>query len=195
MAMPAPHSVRRRWTLAEVRALIDANPLATPRYELVDGELLVTPSPVGPHGFAVHELSRRLGNWLLEQPVGDVLESPFDVELEPETLVQPDVFVVPPDEAKRLRHEMPARKLTLVIEVLSPSSARFDRGKKRTLYQRHVPEYWIVDLEARLFERWRPGAPHPEILHDTIDWRPQGSSAAFELSLPECFARVFGEPI
>ena len=195
MAMPSPAPARRRWTLAEVRALIDAAPGTVPRYELVDGELLVTPSPAGPHGFAVHELGLALGNWLRDTPVGAVLESQFDVELEPETLVQPDVFVVPPDEAKRLRHEMPARKLTLVIEVLSPSSARFDRGEKRKLYQRHVPEYWIVDLDARLFERWRPGAPHPEILHDTIDWRPQGTSAAFELSLPEFFARVFDEPI
>ncbi len=193
MAMPA--HVRRRWTLAEVRDLIDAAPEAAPRYELVDGELLVTPSPAGPHGFAVHELDRSLGTWLLENPVGAALTSPFDVELEPESLVWPDVFVVPPDEAKRLRHEMPARRLTLVIEVLSPSSARFDRGEKRRLYQRHVPEYWIVDLDARLFERWRSGAPHPEILHDTIDWRLQGTSAAFELSLPEFFARVFDEPI
>jgi len=156
MAMPAA-AIPRRWTLAEVRALIDANPAHTPRYELVDGELLVTPSPIGPHQKAVRELVIDLGIYLRRHPVGEVLDSPFDVELESQSTVGPDVFVVPPDEGTRLRTEMPARSLVLVIEIISPGSARGDREPKRELYQRHVPEYWIVDLDAALFERWRPG--------------------------------------
>ena len=194
MAMPAPAPARRRWTRAEVLALTEAAaPQAAPRYELVDGELLVTPSPGGAHQFAVAELKRLLGNWLVDQPVGRVSGDPLDFELEPGTIVRPDVGVVPLHEKRRLLTEMPGRELLLVVEVLSPSSARFDRGEKRLLYQRHVPEYWIVDLDARLFERWRPGDTRPEILHDAIDWQPPGSSAAFELSLPEFFASVFEE--
>ena len=107
MAMPAP--VRRRWTLREVRALIDESPIVSPRYELVDGELLVTPSPVGPHQLAVGELQAELREWLKTNPVGRALTSPFDVELEPETIVWPDVFVISPEEAKRLETEMPAQ--------------------------------------------------------------------------------------
>ena len=193
MAMPA--SVRRRWTRAEVLTLIHSATDAAPRYELVDGQLLVTPSPGGPHQFAVAELNRLLGNWLLDQPVGRVAGDPLDFELEPGTILRPDVGVVPLHEKRRLLTEMPGRELMLVVEVLSPSSARFDRGEKRELYQRRVPEYWIVDLDARRFERWRPGDARPEILRHAVDWQPQDASSTFQLSIPEFFARVFEESI
>ena len=55
--------------------------------------------------------------------------------------MRPDVGVVPTHEARRLLTEMPGRELLLAVEFISPSSARFDRGEKRKLYQRHVPEY------------------------------------------------------
>jgi Uma2 family endonuclease len=190
MGMPA--AAPRRWTLAEVRALTAANPSATPRYELVDGQLLVTPSPIGPHQKAVRELVIDLGKYLRLNPLGEVLTSPFDVELEPETIVWPDVFVVPPDEGRRLESEMPARLLLLAIEVISPRSALGDRGPKRELYQRHVPEYWIVDLDAALIERWRPGDERPEILRDRIEWNSVGSSPPFVLQLRAFFASVNG---
>jgi Uma2 family endonuclease len=191
MAMPA--SARRRWTRAEVIALIDANPFKTPRYELVDGELLVTPSPGSAHQAAVRELMVELSLYLRVTPVGEVFDSPFDVEVERETLTQPDVFVVPRNEGKRLRSEMPARALLLAIEVISPSSGRHDRGPKRALYQRHVPEYWIVDLDARLVERWRPNDDRPEILYGRVSWQPEGAETPFVLDLDPFFARVFGE--
>src|SRR3982751_5902708 len=96
IAMPA---AQRRWTTHEVRRLIAESPLATPRYELVDGELLVTPSPSWPHQTAVAILLRVLGQYLGRNRIGRVGTSPFDVELEPESLVQPDLFVVPRHEA------------------------------------------------------------------------------------------------
>src|SRR2546421_13129806 len=79
MAMPA---TQRRWTAPEVRQLIAESPLQTPRYELVDGELLVTPSPNEPHQRAVFLLVRALGDYLERNPIGQVYTSPFDVELE-----------------------------------------------------------------------------------------------------------------
>ena len=191
MAMPAPHSVRHRWTRAEVLALTDAAPETAPRYELVAGELLVTPSPGGAHQLAVAELKALLRNWLVEHPVGRVVGDPLDFELEPGTIVRPDVGVVPMHEARRLLTEMPGRELLLAVEVISPSSAQADRGPKRELYQRHVPEYWIVDLDARLFERWRQSEGRPEILHERLEWHPAGAAAAFELALPGFFASVF----
>ena len=194
MAMPAPTPVRR-WTLAEVRALIAANPHATPRYELVDGELLVTPGPGTPHQRAVRHLLSALAVWLEAHPVGEAFDSPFDVELEAETIVQPDVFVVPPAESRRLDAGPPARTLSLVIEVVSPTSAYGDRGPKRELYQRHVPEYWIVDPDAKLIERWRPGDERPEILRSTVEWRPADAATAFEVDLEQVFARAQTSPL
>jgi Uma2 family endonuclease len=190
MAMPA---VKRRWTAREVRQLIADNPLQTPRYELVDGELLVTPSPTWPHQRAVAILLRELGAYLARNPVGRAGTSPFDVELEPESVVQPDVFVLSMEESRRLLTEMPARELILAAEVLSPSSGRHDRVKKRPHYQRHVPEYWIVDLDARLFERWRPGDDRPEVLVQKIEWHPAGAIERFTLDLAGYFAEVFDE--
>jgi Uma2 family endonuclease len=140
MAMPA--ETTRRWTAREVRDLIAGQPLYTPRYELVDGELLVTPSPAPPHQIVVRELIMALGDYLRREPVAEVLHSPSDVELEPEDVRQPDVFVVSRAELKRVvREGNPVRELLLAIEVLSPSSGRHDRVTKRPGYQRHVPEY------------------------------------------------------
>lgn len=191
MAMPAAE--RRRWTLREVRDLIAANPLVTPRYELVDGELIVTPSPRPVHQIAVRELMLALHGYLRREHVGEVLGSPSDVELEPESTVQPDVYVMAPEEFARIRREPIVRKLLLAIEVLSTASAGGDRGSKRLLYQRHVSEYWIVDLDARLIERWRPGDVRPEILREALEWRPAGSTSALSLDLPAFFAIVLGD--
>jgi Uma2 family endonuclease len=192
MAMPA--ETTRRWTAREVRDLIAGQPLYTPRYELVDGELLVTPSPAPPHQIVVRELIMALGDYLRREPVAEVLHSPSDVELEPEDVRQPDVFVVSRAELKRVvREGNPVRELLLAIEVLSPSSGRHDRVTKRPGYQRHVPEYWIFDPEARLVERWRRGDDRPEILTDRIAWHPADATEAFTMELPRLFARAFAE--
>jgi Uma2 family endonuclease len=192
MGMPA--EATRRWTAREVRALIAAQPLATPRYELVDGELLVTPSPALPHQFAVKLLLVALDQYLRRHAIGECLSSPSDVELEPEDVRQPDVLVVPRDELQRaFREGNPIRKLLLAIEVVSPSSGRHDRLTKRPGYQRHVAEYWIVDTDARLIERWQPGDARPEILSRSITWKPSEAGEAFELALPEFFAEAHGE--
>ena len=190
MAMPA---TQRRWTAREVRQLIADTPLATPRYELVDGELLVTPSPTALHQSAVGILLAALHAYLRKNSIGVAYTSPFDVELEPEALVRPDVFVVPMREARRLLTAMPARELLVAAEVMSPSSARYDKVTKRALFTRLVSEYWIVDVNARLFERWRQNDDRPEILVEAVVWHPEGAAEPFILDLPGYFADVYLE--
>ena len=195
MAMPASDRERaRRWTAREVRQLIAESPLQTPRYELVDGELLVTPSPILPHQRAVAFLWRALDDYLRGNPVGDAYFSPSDVELEPGTIVQPDVFVVPPHESERSMRELPVRDVMVAAEVLSPTSGRHDRVTKRRLYSRHVLEYWIVDLDARIVERWRLSAQQPDVLVTALEWHPTDAAEPFTLDLPKYFAAVFREP-
>jgi len=191
MGMPA--SKRRRWTRADVLSLIEQSPLATPRYELVDHELLVTPSPSALHQMGVVALISLLDPFLRASRVGQVLTSPSDTELEPGTLVQPDVYVVLLAEAERMRGESTGRALLLAIELVSPSSERADRGRKRRLYQRTVPEYWMIDLRARLVERWRPESTSAEVLRDVLEWHPHGAPAPLELDLHAFFARVHGD--
>jgi Uma2 family endonuclease len=190
MVMPAT----KRWTAREVRELIANNPRKTPRYELVDGELLVTPAPPYVHQRAVTYLLLSLHPYLESEPVGEVLPSPSDIELEPEFLSQPDLFVAPRGEARRAAKDgWPVRELILAIEVLSPSSVRHDRVRKRPIYQRHVPEYWIVDLDARSIERWRPGDDTPEIHTQTLTWLPPEAKEPLSLDVRDFFANVFGE--
>jgi len=191
MGMPA---VERRWTAREVRALIAENPLLTPRYELVDGELLVTPSPGYPHQRAVSRLQYALAAYLERERVGEVLTSPFDVELEPESITQPDIFVISGEEGRRLQREgLPSFSLLLTVEVLSPGSSRHDRVRKRPLYQRHVPEYWIIDLDARIIERWRTGEDRPEIVETSLAWQAEGAAQPFLLDVQRFFAEVMNE--
>ena len=189
MVMPA---VERRWTAREVRQLIADNSLYTPRYELVDGELLVTPSPSQRHQRAVLEIALGLGNHLRDSTTAEVYVSPSDVELEPEFLSQPDIFVIPKSERRRAKSTKDGvwRNLLVAIEVLSPSSSRHDRVRKRPKYQKHVDEYWIVDIDARLIERWKPRDKRPEIVTEVIEWTAPGETASLQLDLKDLFDRV-----
>ena len=79
-------------------------------------------------------------------------------------------------------------------EVLSPSTAKRDRGIKREFYQRvRVPEYWIVDLDARLIERWTPTDERPEILRGRLKWTDPVSGAELVLDVEKLSAEVWGD--
>jgi len=105
-------------------------------------------------------------------------------------VVEPDLFVVPRATSPET-HWRDLEKPILVVEVLSPSTARRDRGIKHHLYQRGgIPEYWVVDPDARLIERWRPADDRPEILTDTITWQPPGSATSVEIPLVDFFSEV-----
>jgi Uma2 family endonuclease len=179
-----------RWTVAKVRGLPDDGN----RYEVVDGELLVTPAATWRHQDAVGELYARLRAYLLQHPVAHVKIAPADVEYDVETMVQPDVFAVPLKDGRKPMSWEEAGSLLIAIEVLSPSTARADRHVKRRLYQREgVPEYWIVDVDACLIERWRPCDERSELVAESIAWQPDPAHPPLVISLPEFFATVRGE--
>ena len=84
--------------------------------------------------------------------------------------------------------------MLLAVEVLSPSSARSDRVRKRQVYQEeNVPDYWIVDADARLVERWRGDAERPELFVESLVWQPDAAHPPLVIDLVEYFARVWGE--
>jgi Uma2 family endonuclease len=164
------------------------------RYEVVGGKLYVTPSPPLPHQYAAGELYHLLRLYLSDHPVAQVVIAPSDVEFDWQNMVQPDVFALPLVEGRRPISVEEAGSLLLAVEVLSPSSARSDRNSKRKLYQRfRVPDYWIVDLDARVVERWRPDDERPEILTDAVDWQPDLAHPAFVVDLAAFFQRICGD--
>jgi Uma2 family endonuclease len=174
------------YTADMVRALPDDGN----RYEVVHGELLVTPAPRLWHQELSGRLHVSLHRYLEREKIGLVLSSPADISWGRDVLVQPDVFVVPLEEA-RLQDWAKIRHLLLAAEVLSPSSTRADRFTKRRLYQeRGVPEYWMVDGDARLVEVWHPEAEFPVIERDRLTWSPSGAARPFTLQLSRLFRPI-----
>ena len=177
MGMPARQT---DWTAEMVRALPDDGK----RYEVLDGALYVSPAPSRQHQRAVRLLLVILDEYCRRHSLGEALDSPADIEFSEHHLLQPDVFVVPTIGTSWSE----IKALLLTVEVLAPATARVDRHEKRPTYQRfQVPEYWIVDLDARTFERWRPDDTRPEVLLDVITWQPRDGIPPLEIRLPEFF--------
>ncbi len=183
MAYPQPMATE--WTAAMVAVLPDDGT----RYEVLDGELVIFPAPSWDHQRLALAFWRTLSAFLGANGLGEAIVAPADVEFSQRRLLEPDVFVVPraPD-GRRPRNYADAKRLVLAIEVLSPSTARRDRGVKRRIYiDETVDEYWIVDADAWCVERWRRGDERPEIVTDTLAWRPEGAEAALVIDVPALF--------
>jgi Uma2 family endonuclease len=161
------------------------------RYEVVYGELLVTPAPRALHQRLVLRLATALEAYLGRQPdAGLVFISPADISWGADVLVQPDVFVVAADEGRTLTWSR-MRTLPLVVEVLSPSTARADRFLKRLRYREaKVPLYWLVDGDERSVEIWTPADDFPVIERERLVWHPVSVGQPFVLTLEELFRPV-----
>ena len=192
MSMPA--AARKRWSANEARALNEANPLWWPRYEVIDGQLLVSPAPRSLHQDAVLSLAAILREYAERTHVGHTMIGPADVELEPDTTVSPDLFVTKLVNGRKPKDWQEVNGLWLVAEVLSPSTARYDRIVKRRYYGRNeVSEYWVVDLDARLIERWHPGDDEPVFETEMLHWAPADGSNPLEIDVAAFFRAIHGE--
>ena len=165
MGMPAQEAIT---TIEELLAL----PEDGMRHELLDGEHVVTPSPRFIHQLILGEVWEHLRSAVGDREDVTVLSSPADIYLGPRTLVQPDLFIVSvaPERRATIAWKDVATPL-LAVEILSPSTASRDRGKKRRIYlDSGIEEYWIVDIDARLIERWRADDDRPEIVDGELHW-------------------------
>ena len=132
-----PDHVAGEWTVADLETLPD-NGL---RYELLDGTLLVTPSPTPRHQGAIVELTVLLRSAC--PPDHRVFVAPLDWQPDGRTSLEPDLLVVRRD---RIGEKNITDAPTLVIEVLSPGTARIDRMIKFSRYaEGGIPQYWTVD--------------------------------------------------
>ena len=170
-----------------VRALPDDGQ----RHELVFGELVVTPAPRVLHQLIVSRLGDALAVACGPSSGYVKLTSPADISWGSDSLVQPDLFVVPRAEAATLDWAR-MRTLVLVAEVLSPSTARHDREQKRRLYQEHwVGAIWLVDPDRRQVEVWTPAARFPTIETERLAWRPDAAAGPLvTIALSELFAAL-----
>ncbi|MBI2263684.1 MAG: Uma2 family endonuclease [Armatimonadetes bacterium] len=123
------------------------------RYELLEGELLMTPSPLTRHQEISIRLSSLLFAHLQKHPIGRVLCAPLDVILSSLTVLQPDLVFVLAEHKEIITERAIEGSPDLVVEILSPSTIRRDRVQKRRLYAQHgVSHLWIADPDAKILE-------------------------------------------
>jgi Uma2 family endonuclease len=184
MAMPAyapgPWTTDRffAWTAPE-----DGN-----RYELLDGALLVTPAPSFDHQLVATELLVRLRTCAPLAAIAHVLGAPLDVIVNGDTVLEPDIVVVRTRTGERRRATPVVPELLLAVEVLSPSTARHDLGRKRMVLQSAgLAAYWVVDPGARTILAWTGAAEAPAVHDATLTWHPAGAAAPFVLDVAAFF--------
>jgi Uma2 family endonuclease len=173
----------RRWKRADLRRLPDDGN----RYEVLDGELFVTPQAAYEHQRVALALMLKLAPYCTELGIAEAI-GPGAVIWEKNEL-QPDIQVIPGIHASRrgaIWEELPLP--LLVVEVLSDSTWRRDVGKKRDAYLRlTIPTYWIVDCDERSVAVWNPGATEPLLVTDILRWAPLANAAPLEIRLDSIF--------
>jgi Uma2 family endonuclease len=124
------------------------------RYELLEGELVMTPAPTSRHQQILLRLAATLHGFTYDRGLGAVYPAPTDVVLSPKTVLQPDLLFVRRDRQSIVDPEGPVNGAPdLVLEILSPSTAKRDLEEKRQIYSQHgVKEYWIVDPAVKNVE-------------------------------------------
>ncbi len=123
------------------------------RYQLIDGELILVPSPTRKHQSVSSRLFVVLDRFVRTYRLGETYYAPFDVVFPNHEVFQPDILFVSNERGEIITEANIQGAPDLVVEILSPSSARYDRGHKQTVYAREgVREYWIVDPAAETVE-------------------------------------------
>lgn len=172
------------------REMVLALPEDGNRYEVVYGELLVSPSPAMRHQVVLGRLYALIYAYLERARVGRVLFSPADITWgsDADILVQPDLFVIAESDVAKTKWD-DLRSFWLFAEVLSPSTARYDRFTKRRLYQEmKVPLYWVVNPAAGNVEVWTPDSQTPRFEHERLVWHPTAAVEPLSIELSLLFA-------
>lgn len=188
MALSAESSARR-YTYADLASFPDDHL----RREIIDGDLIVTPSPIVRHQQAVMNIAFHLESYRRKSG-GRALAAPMDVFFADDNVVEPDVLFIRAEHSERVEKKFIRAAPDVVVEVSSPSTRRLELVRKRELYERFgVPEYWFVDLEAERVEVYvlTEGAyPAPQLMYPGETLQSQ-QLPDFRMSVAEALG---GEP-
>jgi Uma2 family endonuclease len=176
MAAIAERSERKK-TVADFMALGEGPPYA----ELINGSIIMAPSLFRSHQTVIQRIYQMIQNHLDANPSGEAYLAPFDVHFGETDVLCPDLSFFSPERRALLSDRGAEGAPDLVVEVLSPSTARRDRKDKREIYTRHgVRELWLVNTELETIEIFdlprQPDQPvavlengtHPEITTDIL---------------------------
>jgi len=118
--------------------------------QLIENQLVMSPAPTYNHQKVLQKIFFDIQNHLNNYEIGEILIAPFDVHLDDENIFQPDLIFIRNENLSNIQENGYHGAPDLVLEVLSPGTARYDRRKKKTAYERHgVSEYWLVDPDTR----------------------------------------------
>ncbi len=129
--------------------------LLTPpkRYELIEGELLMAPSPVTAHQRILIKLLSEIFNFITQNSLGEAFTAPYDVVLDEYNVVQPDIIFISKERAGIITEKNIQGAPDLVVEIISESTAYRDTIQKKRLYARYgIKEYWIVAPDDKIIE-------------------------------------------
>ena len=160
------------------------------RYELIDGELIPMPSPKEIHQAICGAIFMSVGVFVNAMTLGRTYFAPFDVILSDFNVVQPDLIFVSNARSHIITEDNIRGAPDLVVEILSPSTADYDRTTKRELYERYgVPEYWLVDPYAKTITILRLGADgyNAYAVYGEGDALTSPTLAGFSMNLSELF--------
>jgi len=128
------------------------------QYELIGGRLIMVPSPKSIHQIINTELVATLRDYVRKNKLGRVITAPLDVFLSEKEKPQPDILFISKDRLDIIAENNIQGAPDLVVEILSPSTGKYDKVEKSKMYYRHgVKEYWIVDPDHKVIEIFVPG--------------------------------------
>jgi Uma2 family endonuclease len=123
------------------------------RYEILEGDLVVAPSPITKHQRVSWKLEFSLIEFVRKNKLGEVFNAPYDVVLSEENVLQPDILFISQENSSIITEKNVQGAPDLVIEILSSATEYRDREIKRKIYARFgVKEYWLVDPDKQTIE-------------------------------------------
>jgi Uma2 family endonuclease len=146
--MSMPTTLEKPLTYKDYEALPEGAP-----YQLIDGELIMTPAPTPLHQNIIGNIYQSLRYFVESQKLGRVFLSPIDVKLTDVDVFQPDLVFIRKEHVANIRRDKLNVVPDLVVEVLSPSNAFYDLTHKKTIYaESGVEEYWVIDPKNETVE-------------------------------------------
>jgi len=160
------------------------------QYELIGGKLILVPAPKTIHQEISGKIYRKVAGFVDNNNLGKVFYAPVDVLLTEKDKPQPDILFVSKERLHIITEANIKGAPDLVIEILSPSTSKWDKVEKSKLYYKHgVKEYWIVDPESKVVEIFMPGEKNWILFqaYDDDDILTSPLLAGLEISLEDIF--------
>jgi Uma2 family endonuclease len=124
------------------------------RYEIIEGEVYVTPAPSADHQRVLRDLVLMVAPWVEKKKLGEIFFAPFDVVMDQTNVVQPDLVFIAKEHADRIAHGLTGSP-ELAVEILSPTTRKRDRTIKLRTYEQHgVGHLWLIDPESHDLEEY-----------------------------------------